>query len=140
MAIVPIGGLLALVLLLRRNRSAAAAERFGVTWKAAADGFFFMAPPRLRGARIFYRVSSGGRPVPAFLVLDGSPSGQFVYTGSQPSRVDIERVELEGSPHGQADFQSPAGAGAGYRDDGTYGSTGHLHHHNEPFGGFPSAY
>ncbi|MFO0586592.1 MAG: SUMF1/EgtB/PvdO family nonheme iron enzyme [Polyangiaceae bacterium] len=102
--------------------------RFGITWRAARDGFLLIAPWSLKGQRLHYRVRSQTGWIPGAVVLEGTQTGQFVYTGSPPLAVDIQR--LEGS--------SPGGFGG--PSTIPLGSSDYSAPRDEPFRGFPSAY
>lgn len=71
--------------------------------RSGADGFWIDAPPHLRGATLRYRhgvPSEGYRAPPAMrdgtVVIEPSPSGQFVYTGYAPIAVEV--LEVLGAP------------------------------------------
>lgn len=137
---VPIAAILGIAFLVLRKRGKSGGS-YGVTCKITADGFFFLAPPNLRGARVFYRVTTRGRSVPGFMVLDASPTGQFVYTGAPPQRVDIDRVEQAAAAAGAGPFQSSGHSDPPFQGQDLYSGDrrGHTPHH-EPFAGYPSAY
>lgn len=71
--------------------------------RSGADGFWIDAPPHLRGATLRYRhgvPSEGYRAPPVMredtVVIEPSPSGQFVYTGYAPIAVEV--LEVIGAP------------------------------------------
>jgi formylglycine-generating enzyme required for sulfatase activity len=65
--------------------------------KPAKDGFWVVAPERLRGHTLQYRVSGPAGAQRATVELEPSPRGQFVYTGYRPRSVNVEEVLLGGA-------------------------------------------
>jgi formylglycine-generating enzyme required for sulfatase activity len=80
----------------RRNRvwRGGAAE---VVLNPSNDGFWVVAPERLRGHHLHYRVSGPAGAQRATVELEPNPGGQFVYTGYRPSSVSVEQVLLAGA-------------------------------------------
>jgi hypothetical protein len=65
--------------------------------KPAKDGFWVVAPERLRGHTLHYRVSGPAGAQRATVELEPGPEGQFVYTGYHPASVSVEQVLLDGA-------------------------------------------
>lgn len=63
-----------------------------VVLKPAKDGFWVVAPERLRGHVLQYRVSGPAGALRASVELEATSGGQFVYTGYRPSAVRVEQV------------------------------------------------
>jgi sulfatase modifying factor 1 len=62
------------------------------------DGFWVVAPERLRGHTLHYRVSGPAGPERATVELEPGPRGrQFVYTGYRPASASVEQVLFAGA-------------------------------------------
>jgi formylglycine-generating enzyme required for sulfatase activity len=80
----------------RRNRSQRVAAELAL--KPDQDGFWVVAPERLRGHTLHYRVSGPAGPERATVELEPGPRGhQFVYTGYRPASISVEQVLFAGA-------------------------------------------
>ena len=90
------GVVLAVVLLLifgRRKRAGGGGVpgADAVQTRAAADGFYVLAPGLAPGSRVRYECIVNGMPVSDVIPTDGGPE-TFVYTGGTPSAIRILEV------------------------------------------------
>lgn len=84
----------------RRGRGRGRAGRSlpaDVMLKPTNDGFFVIAPEKLRGHTLVYRITGPSGVERAEVMLEHSSSGQFVYTGYRPSAVSAEQVIVGGA-------------------------------------------
>jgi formylglycine-generating enzyme len=80
----------------RRNRPRGVGAELAL--KPDQDGFWVVAPERLRGHTLHYRVSGPAGPARATVELEPGPRGhQFVYTGYRPASVSVEQVLFAGA-------------------------------------------
>jgi len=114
-----------------RGRGAAAE----LILKPARDGFWVVAPERLRGRTLHYRVSGPAGSERAEIEIEPSRGGQFVYTGYRPRSVTAERISFAGGAAAGAWDARRRRAADEYPGSDVMSSTT-----PEPFHHYPSAY
>jgi formylglycine-generating enzyme len=117
----------------RRSGSRPRGDAAELVLKPARDGFWVVAPERLRGHTLRYRVSGPAGAARAAVELEPNPGGQFVYTGYRPGSVTAEQVLFAGAAAGVA-----WNARQGREEDDEEGAT--LAAAPAPFRNYPSAY
>jgi len=131
-----------IVLIFRSKKSSAPPEpaRSLVNHRLARDGFWLDAPGHLMGSLVSYRYrTADGSMHDGQVRLEGSTTGQYVYTGHAPeAMLALQLIGSASTPFRQQSSSSSS----------SWSSRPHHHHHetttstvdDTPFRGYPSAY